>query len=86
MPYPHEDKSASASKEAQNLFKCTEKSPRTLTRKDIVAAITLRLPQIQRREAARILDTVLQEIVEVLTQGEACVKLHGLSPSVETPS
>ena len=76
MPYPHEDKSASASKEAQNLRKCTENSPRTLTRKDIVAAITLRLPQIQRREAARILYSVLQEIVDALTQGEECVKLH----------
>lgn len=76
MPYPHEDKSASAAKEAQNLRKCVERSPRTLTRKGIVAAITLRLPQIRRREAARILDSVLQEIVDALMQGEECVKLH----------
>jgi|SRR5208283_4189455 len=77
MPYLHADKSASSSKEAQNLRKCSEKRPRTLTRKDIVAAITLRLPRIQRRAAARILASVLQEIVDALMQGEDCVKLHG---------
>ena len=76
MPYPHEDKSVSASTQARDLLKVTEKSSRTLTRKDIVAAITLRVPQIRRREAARILDSVLQEIVSALMQGKECVKLH----------
>jgi nucleoid DNA-binding protein len=35
-----------------------------------------RVPKLSRPEAARILDSVLQEIVDVLRQGEERVKLH----------
>jgi nucleoid DNA-binding protein len=35
-----------------------------------------RVPKLSRPEAARILDSVLQEIVDVLMQGEERVKLH----------
>jgi len=76
MPYPQEDKSVEPSEEARQLRKARDKISRTLTRKDIAAAITLRIPQIPRPEAARILDSVLREIVDVLMEGEECVKLH----------
>jgi integration host factor subunit alpha len=49
---------------------------RTLTRSDIVDAITKRTPKMSRREAARLLDCVLQEIATALSQGDECVKLH----------
>jgi nucleoid DNA-binding protein len=51
-------------------------SSRTLTRSDIAAAINKRLPNISRREASRILDCALREIVDALSQGDKCVKLH----------
>ena len=76
MAYLREGGSVASNVKAYNQCKPTDKFSRTLTRKDIVAAITLRVPQISRREGARILDSILQEIVDVLMQGEECVKLH----------
>jgi integration host factor subunit alpha len=49
---------------------------RTLTRSDIADAITKRTPKMSRREAARLLDCVLQEIADALSQRDECVKLH----------
>jgi nucleoid DNA-binding protein len=76
MPYPYEDESATASPNAHKLRKKKEKSSTTLTRKAITVAIMRRMPNLSRQEAARILDSVLKEIVDVLMQREGSVKLH----------
>jgi nucleoid DNA-binding protein len=61
---------------SQNADKASEERGRTVTRSDIAAAINRRLPKLSQREAARMLDFVLQEIAGALSQGEECVKLH----------
>jgi nucleoid DNA-binding protein len=76
MPHIEEHRSISSSEHARELRKVTGDSSRTLTRKNIAAAIMRRVPKLSRPEAARILDSVLQEIVDVLMQGEERVKLH----------
>jgi nucleoid DNA-binding protein len=50
--------------------------PKTVTRSDIAAAIMRRAPNLSRREANKILASVLREIADALMQREECVKLH----------
>ncbi|MGD9544912.1 MAG: integration host factor subunit alpha [Methylocystis sp.] len=53
-----------------------EEGPRgTLTREDIALAIHRRLEGISRREAKRLTDLVIEEMVETLASGES-LKLH----------
>lgn len=47
----------------------------TLTRQDLALAIFNRLEGVSRREAKRIIDTVIDELVTTLTNGEP-LKLH----------
>lgn len=70
------NRSLFASRGLQSARLTSKASSRTLTRGDIAAAINRRLPKISRREAGRILDCALQEIMTALAQGEEYVKLH----------
>jgi integration host factor subunit alpha len=70
------NRSLFSSKGLQSAKLTSEASSRTLTRSDIASAINKRVPNVSRREAARILDCALQEIINALSQGEKCVKLH----------
>ncbi len=71
-----EDSSLFSTSGLQSVSFTSAESSRTLTRSDIAAAINKRLPNISQREAARILDCALQEIMDALAKGDDYVKLH----------
>jgi integration host factor subunit alpha len=59
-------------------FEATRDEPRpqgTLTRQDIALAIATKCENISKREAKRLVDSVVDEIVTTLTRGEN-LKLH----------
>jgi integration host factor subunit alpha len=76
MPSNDQQELALANEQTRDANGFAENKPRTLTRSDIAAAISRRMPSLSPKEATQILRSVLQEIVDALMQGEQCVKLH----------
>ncbi len=69
--HPAKNGSASSSTNSNEPFH----EPQTLTRRAIAAAVFERCGSVSRREAKQLVDDVISEMVETLTQGET-LKLH----------